>query len=295
MGAVAPRPLLAAVLLLVACTAPAVPARSAQPTASASPTRTSAATPVPASAINAHVFVIVMENRTYAEAMAQPYTSSLAAQYAVATNYHAITHPSLPNYLALTGGSTFGVKDNDYHRLPPGGIGAQLTERGITWRAYMEGMSGDCLDDEGRYAVKHNPFAYFGGECPSNVVPLTPATLDADLSGATPNFVWITPDLCHDGHDCSTRVADDYLAGLVPKIIASPAWQKDGLLLITWDEDDGSTDNRVPAIVVARGLTQHETSRPHDHYSLLAMVEDRLGLPRLGQARGAEPLNELFG
>ena len=294
MGAMAPRTLLAAVLLLVACTAPAVPGRSAQPTASASPTRTSAATPVPASAISAHVFVIVMENRTYAEAMAQPYTSSLAAQYAVATNYHAITHPSLPNYLALTGGSTFGVKDNDYHRLPPGGIGAQLSERGIPWRAYMEGMSGDCLVSQGRYAVKHNPFAYFGGACPNNVVPLTPATLDADLSGATPNFVWITPDLCHDGHDCSTRVADDYLADLVPKIIASAAWQKDGLLLITWDEDDGSTDNRVPAIVVARGLTQHETSRPHDHYSLLAMIEDRLGLPRLGQARGAEPLTELF-
>lgn len=290
----APRTLLAAVLLLVACAPPAVSARSGQPTASASPTRTPAAMPVPASAINAHVFVIVMENRTYTEAMARPYTSSLAAQYAVATNYHAITHPSLPNYLALTGGSTFGVKDNGYHRLPHGGIGAQLSERGIPWRAYMEGMGEDCLDSQARYAVKHNPFAYFGGACPSNVVPLTPATLDADLFGATPNFVWITPDLCHDGHDCSSRVADDYLAGLVPKIIASAAWQKDGLLLITWDEDDGSTQNRVPAIVVARGLTQHQTSRPHDHYSLLAMIEDRLGLPRLGQARGAEPLNELF-
>ena len=241
-----------------------------------------------------HVFVIVMENRSYAQAMTMPYVSALAAQYAVATNYHAITHPSLPNYLALTGGSTFGIRDDGYHRLAPGGLGAQLTERRIAWRAYMEGMTGGCLESTDRYAVKHNPFAYFGSGCPANVVALTAQTLDADLAGTTPNFVWITPDLCHDGHDCGDREADGYLAGQVPKILGSAAWQRGGLLVLVWDEDDGSGDNRVALLVVAPGLSQHLTSKRHDHYSLLATVEDRFGLPRLGQAQSADPLNELF-
>jgi hypothetical protein len=282
--------LLAAALLVAGCAGPAQrPADPAPPR----PPATSTAAPVPAAPPSAapHVFVVVMENRGYAEAMAQPYTARLAAQYAVATNYHAVSHPSLPNYLALTAGSTFGITDDGYHPLPTGGVGAELTAHGVSWRAYMEGMSRGCLDSPAPYALKHNPFAYFGG-CPANVVPLT--GLDGDLAGATPSFTWITPDLCHDGHDCSSRQADDFLAGLVPKILASAAWRDGGVLFLTWDEDDGRGGNRVPAIVVAPGLARHETSRPHDHYSLLATVEDRLGVPRLGEARQADPLAELF-
>lgn len=237
-----------------------------------------------------------MENRSYSQALTMPYVSELAGQYAVATDYHAVAHPSLPNYLALTSGSTFGVTDDGYHRLPAVGIGAQLTAHGIPWRAYMEGMTAGCLTGTGRYVVRHDPFAYYGDGCPSNVVPLTSATLNADLAGgSTPNFVWITPDLCHDGHDCESAAADSYLAELVPKILASSAWQKDGLLMIVWDEDDGSSGNRVALLVVAPKLSQHQTAQPHDHYSLLATVEDRLGLPRLGRTQGAVPLDELLG
>jgi phosphatidylinositol-3-phosphatase len=286
--------LLATALLIAGCAgqsssrppaAASTPLPLTSPSSVASPSSTGGAP---------HVFVIVMENRGYDEAMAQPYTTQLAARYAVATDYHAVTHPSLPNYLALTAGSTFGITDDGYHPLPAGdGIGAQLTAHGVSWRAYMDGMTHGCMDSPAPYALKHNPFAYFGGGCPPNVVPLT--ALDADLAGGTPNFVWITPDLCHDGHDCSSRQADDWLAGFVPKILASAAWREGGVLFVTWDEDDGSSGNRVPAIVIAPNLTSHATSRPHDHYSLLATVEDRLGVPRLGEARQANPLSELFG
>ena len=283
-----------ALTFLGACTSSS-PAAQPAGQASTPPTIAPPATGAPASSALPHIFVIVMENRAYTRAMAMPYVAGLAERYAVATNYRAITHPSLPNYIALTAGSTFGITDDGYHRLAPGGLGAQLSEHRIAWRAYMEGMTGGCLDGTDRYAVRHNPFAYFGGGCPGNVVPLTAQTLDADLAGNTPNFVWITPDLCHDGHDCSDREADSYLAAQVPKILGSAAWQKDGLLLIVWDEDDGSADNQVALLVVAPKLSQHLTSKPHDHYSLLATVEDRLGLPRLGQAQSADPLNELFG
>jgi hypothetical protein len=283
------RALIGAVLgLLTACSAshgtgPPVAGGASPPAAAAEAT---------ASPGGPHVFVIVMENRGYAEAMAQSYTAGLAARYAVATDYHAITHPSLPNYLALTGGSTFGITDDAYHPLPPGGIGLQLSQQDISWRAYMEGMTAGCFDSPGPYALKHNPFAYYGGTCPPNVMPLT--RLDADLAGATPAFTWITPDLCHDGHDCSSRQADDFLASLVPRILASAAWRRDGLLLITWDEDDGGGDNRVPALVIAPRLARHVTNQPADHYSLLATMEDRLGVPRLGRARQATPLTDLL-
>jgi len=234
-----------------------------------------------------------MENRSYSEAMAQPYTAQLASQFAVAISYYAISYPSLPNYLALTSGSTWGIRDDDYHALPEGGIGHQLTQRGIPWRAYMESMTGGCRTSPGPYALKHNPFAYYGGACPPNVVPLT--QLDADLAGSTPRFVWITPNLCNDGHDCSSMVADDFLRGLVPKILASEAWRSGGVLFVTWDEDDGNGDNRVPLIVASQNLAVHSTSTRHDHYSLLATIEDRLRVPRLGAAARADPLTELFG
>jgi hypothetical protein len=235
-----------------------------------------------------------MENHSFAQAMAQPYTAQLAVTYAAATNYHAISHPSLPNYLALTSGSTWGVTDDNYHSLPAGGLGTQLTQRGVSWRAYMEGMGGDCLSNGNGYAVKHNPFAYYGGGCPSNVVPMT--GLDGDLAGDTPRFVWITPNQCHDGHDCGARTADDFLKTLVPRILASSGWQQGGLLFITWDEDDGSGDNHVLTLVVSPRLATHSTSRRHDHYSLLATAEDQLGVPRpwLGQAATADPLSELL-
>ncbi len=239
-----------------------------------------------------HVFVIVMENKSYDQALSVPYTASLAARYAVATNYYAVTHPSLPNYLALTSGSTWGITDNAYRALPAAGIGDQLTAAGISWRAYMEGLTGDCRTSPPPYALNHNPFASYGGACPPNVVPLT--ALETDLASSTPRFVWITPDRCHDTHDCSLDVGDRWLQGIVPKILASEAWQKGGLLLITWDENDGTSGNRVATLIIAPDLVGHSTARRSDHYSLLATVEDRLGVPRLGQAATATPIDALF-
>lgn len=272
--------LIALVLVLASCSsAPAGP--TALPDGSSAPAHP-----------GAHVFVVVMENREYGTALAQPYTAQLARQYAVATNYHAISRPSLPNYLALTSGATFGVSDDDYHRLPAVGIGDELSRDRVAWRAYMESMTRGCFDSPYPYSLHHNPFAYYGGACPANVVPMT--ELDTDLASATPSFSWITPNLCSDGHDCSAHQADDFLSDIVPKIQASRVWQQGGLLLITWDENEGSAGNQVPALVIAPNLTRHQTAQPRDHYSLLATAEDRLGVSRLGQTRQATPFNELL-
>lgn len=263
--------LLAAVMLVAAC----VPGGRQATTA---PTR--------------HVFVIVMENHSADEALTGQFTASLAAKYRSAANYHAITHPSVPNYLALTSGQTWGVQDDSYHVLPRADLGDQLTTARITWRAYMEGLTDrGCLDSPVPYDPGHNPFAYYGGACPSNVVPLT--SLAGDIVQGSPLLSWITPDDCHNTHNCPVSVGDDWLRETVGLITRSAAWNANGVLFITWDEDLGGGDNRVLTLVIAPGLSHLVSKLPYDHYSLLATIEDLLGVGRLGAAAGARPMQDL--
>jgi phosphatidylinositol-3-phosphatase len=275
---------LAALLLLTACQ----PGATSTPGAKASGTGASAsASPSPTPAAK-HVFVIVLENTSYQLALGQPYIASLAQQYAVATNYHSVANPSLPNYLAMTSGSTWGIRDDGYHRLSAGGVGSQLTDAGISWKAYMEGFTGDCFNSPYPYALKHNPFAYYGGTCPANVVPMT--DLATDLNGDTPQLSWITPGLCNDGHDCGIRTADQWLSQVVPQITSSPAWRQDGVLFIAWDESSAA-DGRVALLVVTPSL-RGQIATPLDHYSLSATISDQLGVPRLGEAQQAASLSQ---
>jgi hypothetical protein len=274
--------LVISLLLLAACGPKVVAQTPAKPSPSTSPR---------VAATASHVFVIVMENRSYNQVIDSPYIAQLAAKYGVATNYHSVSSPSLPNYLALTSGDTWGINDNEFHRLPAGGLGAQLSDAGVEWRAYMEGMSGRCFDSPPPYALKHNPFAYYGGACPPQVVPLT--NFADDMSAGNPRFVWITPDLCNDGHDCSTAVADSWLSQMVPIIQALNAWKDNGLLVITWDEGSDN-DNTVLTMFIRPNSKAHQSDQAYDHYSLLATIEDQFRLPRLGQAAQATPMNDLL-
>jgi phospholipase C len=235
--------------------------------------------------------VIVMENRSYSQAISSGYVSRLVSQYAIATDYHGVSHPSLPNYLALTSGTTWGITDDGFHALPAGGLGAQLTSGGLDWRAYMESMTNGCFHSPYPYALKHNPFAYYGSACPSEVVPFT--QFAQDLAGNTPQFSWITPNLCNDGHDCSSSVADAWLSQTVSAILNSNAWQDGGMLVITWDEGEDSA-NSVLTLIIRPNPVNHSSARPYDHYSLLATIEDTLGVGRLGQAAQATPMTDLI-
>jgi phosphatidylinositol-3-phosphatase len=279
--------LLAAVLLATGCQ----PGAQAPPGPKASgtgPSATAAPSPTPAAK---HVFVIVLENTSYQLALRQPYIASVAKQYAVATSYSSVASPSLPNYLAMTSGSTWGIRDDLYHRLPAGGVGSQLSDAGISWKAYMEGFTGDCFNSAYPYALKHNPFAYYGGACPANVVPMT--DLATDLNGDTPQLSWITPGLCNDGHDCGVGAADRWLAQVVPQITSSSAWQQNGVLFITWDESSAG-DSRVALLVVSPSL-RGEIATPLNHFSLSATISDQLGVPRLGEAQQATSLSKQIG
>jgi phospholipase C len=229
----------------------------------------------------AHVFLIVLENASYHSALQEPFIASLAVRYAVATNYYAVAHPSVPNYLALSSGDTFGVRDDAYHQLPAVGIGQELTAHGISWRAYMEGFTGDCFSSPYPYALKHNPFAYYGGACPPNVVSMQ--ELGPDLSGSTPQFSWITPGLCNDGHDCPLSTTDQWLSSVVPQITGSAAWRDGGVLFITWDEANTLT-NQVATLVVRASLDGQRITADANHYSLLASIAAELKVPAPGRA-----------
>ena len=255
-----------------------------------------------AAAMTPHVMVIVDENRDAGSVIASrdaPYINALATRYGVATAAYAQAHPSLPNYLELISGSAQGVSDDgSQHSFAGPTLVDQMAQNGISWRAYMEGMPTACYTGAaaGAYAKKHDPFMYFRSvsdrpaQC-QNVVPYT--SLRADLSSAQPpDFMWVTPNLCDDGHDCSTATADTWLANNLPPVLASSWFAQDGVVILTWDEGtdssgccDGASGGHVATIVIGAGSPRHTTeSQAVDHAGTLRTVEDLYGLPPLGDA-----------
>jgi phosphatidylinositol-3-phosphatase len=248
----------------------------------------------------AHIAVMVMENEEFSDIIgnhAAPFINRLAARSALAGQMYAVSHPSLPNYLALTGGSTFGIaSDCTGCSVHASSLVTQLQHAGISWRAYMEGIPNSCFQGAGlgNYAKKHDPFVYY------TTISTNPALcahvvgfgrLAADeRAGSLPRFAWITPDLCHDMHDCDTATGDRFLALAVPALLARLGHH--GLLILTWDEgssDDGccglARGGHIVTILAGPGARPGaRMTQATDHYSVLQTIEDLLGLPRL---RGA--------
>lgn len=257
-----------------------------------------------------HTVLIVLENHEFSEVIGAPdapYLNQLASQGALAVNYHAITHPSLPNYLALAGGSTFGISKDctGCHASGPN-LATQLSAASEGWRAYMGAMPRPCFAgvEAGEYAKKHNPFMYFPSVAfnPSLCARDVPeAQLQADLAHRRlPAFAWISPGLCDDAHSCPFGSADQYLREVVPQLLG--ALGPDGLLAITFDEGTtnagccgGAAGGRVAMVLlgprVRKGIRLHGA---YSQYSLLATIEDRFGVARLRHARTAPALSPAF-
>jgi phosphatidylinositol-3-phosphatase len=259
------------------------------------------------------VAVLVLENQEAPDVVGSPeapYLTSLAHQYALVSGGHGLGHPSLPNYIGLVAGRTAGItSDCPPSSCPVDGpsLVDQLEARGIPWRAYMESMPRPCFhysgDELGRYAQRHNPFAYLTrvsgrpDRC-RKVVPLT--SLRTDLRRGLARFTWITPNLCHDMHDCGVSEGDAWLRHTVPPLL--DALGPRGLLVITFDEGttdqgccDGADGGRIASVLAGNAVRRGATSnRSVDHYSTLATIEAVLNLPRLGQAKSAPPLTALL-
>lgn len=253
-----------------------------------------------------------MENEEAASIVgngAAPYINSLANGQALAANYFAISHPSLPNYLALTAGSTFGIgTDCTTCFVNSTNLSDQIEASGRSWKAYMESMPSSCfVGDAYPYMQKHDPFIYYddirtnAARCSTHVVPFS--QFGADLAANTvPNFSWITPNMCNDMHDCSVATGDAWLASVVPSILGSSAFQNGGVLLITWDEGSTSAGccgnaagGQVATLVIAPNVVVGLRSTINEtHYSLLRTIEDAWSLSALGEAANATAMSEYF-
>ena len=188
-------------------------------------------TPTPAIPAFDHIFVVIMENHGYDEIIGSadaPYLNQLADQYGVAANYTSVAHPSLPNYLALTGGDTYGVTTDctDCFQSAPNLAVDRIAASGRTWRAYMESMPSPAfVGDSYPYMQKHDPFIYYDNIRTNpaqlaNVVPYTQLATDLATAATTPAFGWITPNMLDDMHDGTVAQGDTWLSTAVPALLA---------------------------------------------------------------------------
>ena len=234
----------------------------------------------------AHVVVVVFENRERDEVLGSrsaPTFTAYARRYVDLTNYTAVAHPSLPNYLALVSGSTHGITSDCTTcvvRAPS--LGTLLDRFHLTWGAYAEGYPSSP-----RFAKKHVPFLYFPGDA-AHVHPLSSLT-----PRRLPAFAFVTPDLCDDGHDCPTSTADAFLARFTAPLLALPRT----VIFVVFDEgvSDAGGGGHVLALALGTAVRPHTASaQPSNHYTLLRTIEDALGLPHLGRSATTPPLDGIW-
>jgi phospholipase C len=275
-----------------------------------------------------HVVWIWMENHSYDAIVGSKQarsTNRLAAACGLATNYHNVAHPSLPNYIAATSGGTQGIRDDcqpSECSRPVQSIFGQLQAAGMTWAAYQESMSSACdlnggsgSNPSGEYAPKHDPAVYYlplRADCRRHVVPLgTPtdgALARALATRSLPRFSFVTPNLCNDTHDCPVATGDAWLARWVMKIVSSPVYRAERtVIFVTWDEGEGgntsdcAVNTSDPGCHIAT-LVVSPTTRPgtrsaelFNHYALLRTTEQLLGIKQyLGHARQSRSMRTAF-
>ncbi|MGH4027821.1 alkaline phosphatase family protein [Actinomycetota bacterium Odt1-20B] len=246
-----------------------------------------------------HVVVVVFENHAYGQVVGSssaPYINSLKSGGADLSQSYAETHPSQPNYFALFSGATQGITDDSCYT--PGfssapNLAAELTAAGKTWASYNEGLpsEGSTTCSSGDYARKHNPWFGF-----SNVSTSTAHTFSAfptDYS-KLPDVSFVVPDLCSDMHDCSVKTGDTWLKD---NLSAYASWAKthNSLLVVTFDEDNRLSGNRIPTVLYGQPVTPGSSSTTkYNHYDLLRTLEDMHGLPHAGNAANAKDITGVW-
>lgn len=256
-----------------------------------------------------HVFLLVEENHSYQEVIgspAMPYLNSLASNYSLATQFYANLHPSLPNYFILTTGQPITLDNSFTGTVSADNLVREFNSSGKTWKAYAESLPqvGYLGDDVYPYMKHHNPFVYLSDvvQQPSqaaNIVPFTQFT--ADLQSAhLPNFSMIVPNVLDNGHTGSLNQADAWLQQNISQLINSPLFQKDGLLIITFDEGD-VTDltnggGHVATVLVSTKVKKkYQSTTFYQHQSTLRLVLQALGVSGFpGAAASAPSMDEFF-
>lgn len=263
-----------------------------------------AALPRPPSVRPSHLIVVIEENHSFQQIIgspAAPFINQLAARGTLLTDYHAVTHPSLPNYIALLAGRTDRIR-SDCHRctIPGPTLVDQLEAHGISWAAYMEGLPRRCSEvpDSGAYTDAVDPFMHartVRDSRPSCDRVLPFSHFGAALAaGRLPTVVFVAPNLRDDMHSGWVRTADAWLRRLIGELRASRLWREDTRVVVTFDEGSGGDARSccaglgdgglVATIVAGPRVPSGRDSTPYTHYALLRSIETAFGLPFLGHA-----------
>jgi phosphatidylinositol-3-phosphatase len=265
-----------------------------------------------------HVVVVAFENHSYSQVVgssAMPYLNGLITQYALATGYYANTHPSIGNYFELTTGQIITSNDSYNNTVSVDNLERELLKAGKTWKSYAQSIpyTGYTGWDHYPYVKHHNPFAYFsdnvGSSQVNRIVPFSQFATDIS-NGALPNFSFVVPDLNHDAHDCPAgmstcsdsdklHAADQFLQYHVAPVLNSPQFQKDGLLVVWWDEGTASdTANggghvaiALVGPVVKRG---YRSSTFFRHQNLLRTIAEGLRTGYPGSSATTGSMAEFF-
>jgi hypothetical protein len=256
-----------------------------------------------------HVILVLEENRSYSEVVgssAMPYLNSLASQYGLATQYFANTHPSIGNYFMLTTGQVITNDDAFAGTVDVDNIVRSLSAAGKTWKSYAEGLlsTGYTGGDSYPYTKRHNPFAYLTDIVNSstqvnNLVSLS--QFNSDLANdQLPNFSFLVPNLLNDAHDGPLQLADTWLQINIAPLISSPTFQRDGLLIIVFDEagtsDSTGGGGHVAAFIISpKAKNGYQSTTVYQHQSALRLILHGLGIQTYpGAASNAPEMGEFF-
>ena len=255
-----------------------------------------------------HLFIVTEENHDYADIIgnsSMPYLNSLAQQYGLATQYYANTHPSIGNYFTLGTGQIITNDDSYSTLVTVDNVVRRLLAAGKTWKSYAEDIPsvGYTGGDVGGYARKHNTLALLSDVANDstqrrNLVPFTQFASDL-ANGTLPDYSNIVPNLCNDAHDCSLATADTWLQTNIAPLLASATFQRDGLLIITFDEagsDNTNGGGRVAWLVVSpKAKRGYQSSTLYQHQSTLRLTLEALGIARFpGAGVTAPAMSEFF-
>lgn len=245
-----------------------------------------------------HVVIVLEENHSKSQIAnnpSAPYMNSLMQEGVNFTNYHAIEHPSQPNYLDLFSGSNQGVKND---RLPKSkfttkNLASELIEKNYTFAGYSEGLPTVGYDREvagNGYARKHNPWTNFINLPKKVNQPLE--NLPSDFT-KLPTVSFVIPNLNNDMHDGSISQADEWLKEHLDSYVQ---WAKthNSLLIVTWDEDEGSHHNIIPTFFVGPMIKTGTHDENVNHFNLLRTIEDIYGLSHAGAAQTNAPITGIW-
>ena len=252
-----------------------------------------------------HIALVLFENESYdavIDNLLLPEFNRLAQEYTLLTNYYAITHPSLPNYIALIGGDTFGIQSDCidcFVNVPS--LPDYIEMSGRSWKAYQEDMPEPCfLGNYGKYVQRHNPFIYFDfiredkARCLESVVPFDNLQIDIENQDL-PDFIFITPNLCNDGHDCDLETTDSWTEKLMASLLpALDDTNEPYFVALIFDEGEKHRINlklsdrsggHISVILVSpQAKKNFQDNTAYNHYSMLRTISVAWGLPYLGKA-----------